>query len=727
MVPLLLLLLLLLASLPHHCASEGVVSRDLWYILRMQNRTAGLLHTYTTTTSDGGGGTAAAGLQTLITTREEMEVTIQRGEDQVKNVFSTTVVEEAGTGRIVKAGYIQLMAEDAVEMLYEISDDHITVTSVQGGKTRVSTAPPLPAQGGCIGRAKARELFAAKARAGASSYRYVTMKPEMGATLVNVTSTRRPRKGAAGASAAGASAAATTRATTATASAGADQGVLLVVGEGGAPMEVPVTSWETVMSGMPMKVVEQTSVHGDIMQMTIESGAGQIEATVTTKERALAAAADSKSAPPEMVDSTHVVLSRAVPDLHSWHGRTWVRMAVSTLDGSPLVLPQAGYQRVVEQGKGRAGGGAGGGGGGEGGGRGGGKGDAVGAVDRAANSEAEEGSVVGGSESDSTSSSSATSSLTVLLDLSRAPVRASSEDLSDRSYRDPSAMVDSADPRVRELAESAVGALFGDANAGDNAGDGGGVGGGVGSVGAVGGGVGAGKAGGGSDVRSEAEVMGRARKLRAAVKAHIRTFDLATGFASASETARRRAGDCSEHAVLLAAVLRADGIPSRLCSGVVYTEKYVTAAEAEAEKRMMVEKARRMKATASTAIEEETEKTPPERRACVPGDSACDEELARTHGGGGEGGGGGGGGKQTHVVRGSFAWHAWTQALVHGRWVDLDATLHRVSYSVGHLLMGTASMSDATGHADDMRFAALVGNLRIEVEGVGGAGGGRGV
>ena len=653
---LLLLLLLLLASFPHPCASEGVVSRDLWYILRMQNRTAGLLHTYTT--SDGGGGTATAGLQTLITTREEMEVTIQRGEDQVKNVFSTTVVEEAGTGRIVKAGYIQLMAEDAVEMLYEISDDHITVTSVQGGKTRVSTAPPLPAQGGCIGRAKARELFAAKARAGASSYRYVTMKPEMGATLVNVTSTRRPRKGAAGAR--------------------ADQGVLLVVGEGGSPMEVPVTTWETVMSGMPMKVVEQTSVHGDIMQMTIESGAGQIEATVTTKERALAAAADSKSAPPEMVDSTHVVLSRAVPDLHSWHGRTWVRMAVSTLDGSLLVLPQAGYQRVVEQGKGRAKGGAGGGGGGGDGG----EGDAVGAVDRAANGngEAEEGSVVGGIESDSTSSPFATGrGLTVVLDLSRAPVRASSEDLNDRSYRDPSAMVDSADPRVRELAESAVGALFVDA-IGDVGGDGsGGVGG--------AGGVGGEKAGGDGGVRSEAEVMGRARKLRAAVKAHIRTFDLATGFASASETARRRAGDCSEHAVLLAAVLRADGIPSRLCSGVVYTEKYVTAAEAEAEKRKMVEKARRMKATGSTAIEKETKETPKERKACVPGDSACDEELARTHGGGGEGGekgerGGGGGGKQTHVVRGSFAWHAWTQALVHGRWVDLDATLHRVSYVI---------------------------------------------
>jgi transglutaminase-like putative cysteine protease len=40
---------------------------------------------------------------------------------------------------------------------------------------------------------------------------------------------------------------------------------------------------------------------------------------------------------------------------------------------------------------------------------------------------------------------------------------------------------------------------------------------------------------------------------------------------SAAEVLRSRAGDCNEHATLLSALLRATGLPSRLCIGVVYT------------------------------------------------------------------------------------------------------------------------------------------------------------
>lgn len=70
--------------------------------------------------------------------------------------------------------------------------------------------------------------------------------------------------------------------------------------------------------------------------------------------------------------------------------------------------------------------------------------------------------------------------------------------------------------------------------------------------------------------------IARAHILREAVRRHIRSPDLATVFASASETARSGQGDCSEHAVLLAALLRASDIPSRTCSGLVYTEAYQT-------------------------------------------------------------------------------------------------------------------------------------------------------
>lgn len=62
----------------------------------------------------------------------------------------------------------------------------------------------------------------------------------------------------------------------------------------------------------------------------------------------------------------------------------------------------------------------------------------------------------------------------------------------------------------------------------------------------------------------------RAERLRALVSRHLSAKNLATAFGSASEAARSRSGDCTEHAVLLAALLRAEGIPSRVASGLVY-------------------------------------------------------------------------------------------------------------------------------------------------------------
>lgn len=67
-----------------------------------------------------------------------------------------------------------------------------------------------------------------------------------------------------------------------------------------------------------------------------------------------------------------------------------------------------------------------------------------------------------------------------------------------------------------------------------------------------------------------AALFERANALRALVSRHLRAKNLATAFGSASEAARTRSGDCTEHAVLLAALLRAEGIPSRVASGLVY-------------------------------------------------------------------------------------------------------------------------------------------------------------
>ncbi len=84
------------------------------------------------------------------------------------------------------------------------------------------------------------------------------------------------------------------------------------------------------------------------------------------------------------------------------------------------------------------------------------------------------------------------------------------------------------------------------------------------------GGPGASTAGGGAE---------SARRLERFVHGYVSRKDLDTGFATASEVARSRRGDCTEHAVLLAALLRAAGIPSRVVTGLVYLDRFAGAEE----------------------------------------------------------------------------------------------------------------------------------------------------
>lgn len=67
----------------------------------------------------------------------------------------------------------------------------------------------------------------------------------------------------------------------------------------------------------------------------------------------------------------------------------------------------------------------------------------------------------------------------------------------------------------------------------------------------------------------------RAEALRAFVQGYVKAKDLSVGFATASEVARTRQGDCTEHAVLLAAMLRAADIPSRTVTGLIYIDEFL--------------------------------------------------------------------------------------------------------------------------------------------------------
>ncbi len=63
-----------------------------------------------------------------------------------------------------------------------------------------------------------------------------------------------------------------------------------------------------------------------------------------------------------------------------------------------------------------------------------------------------------------------------------------------------------------------------------------------------------------------------AKAMESYVRTNLKNKNFSTALASAGEVARNLEGDCTEHAVLLAAMLRAKGIPSRVAVGLVYIE-----------------------------------------------------------------------------------------------------------------------------------------------------------
>lgn len=66
-----------------------------------------------------------------------------------------------------------------------------------------------------------------------------------------------------------------------------------------------------------------------------------------------------------------------------------------------------------------------------------------------------------------------------------------------------------------------------------------------------------------------------AEHVRQYIRDYIDEKDLSVGFATASEVARTKKGDCTEHACLLAAVLRGARMPARTVTGLVYADQFV--------------------------------------------------------------------------------------------------------------------------------------------------------
>lgn len=77
-----------------------------------------------------------------------------------------------------------------------------------------------------------------------------------------------------------------------------------------------------------------------------------------------------------------------------------------------------------------------------------------------------------------------------------------------------------------------------------------------------------------ADLDRQADPAARMRALQDVVFSHIGKKNLSVGYASAGDAARLREGDCTEHALLLAALGRAAGVPTRVVNGLAYSDDF---------------------------------------------------------------------------------------------------------------------------------------------------------
>jgi len=113
--------------------------------------------------------------------------------------------------------------------------------------------------------------------------------------------------------------------------------------------------------------------------------------------------------------------------------------------------------------------------------------------------------------------------------------QADAADAANGAFTAPSTMLDSADGRIREFARRSLARM---------------------------------------DKTKKDDAPARAEALRNAVREHIDEKELGVGLATATEVMRNKRGDCTEHAMLLAAALRAAEIPSRVATGLIFADSF---------------------------------------------------------------------------------------------------------------------------------------------------------
>jgi hypothetical protein len=153
-------------------------------------------------------------------------------------------------------------------------------------------------------------------------------------------------------------------------------------------------------------------------------------------------------------------------------------------------------------------------------------------------------------------------------------------------------------------------------------------------------------------VGSETNPVQAAHRIENFVRGYITKKDLNIGFASAEETAKSREGDCTEHAVLCAAIGRVVGLPTRCVIGLGYI---------------------------------------------APGD--LEPTISNA----------------VSTRNGIFGFHMWAEAWIGpNEWVPMDAALN--GFDIGHIAIVKSALADINPMVDlNMPILQLMQNLKITV------------
>ena len=153
-------------------------------------------------------------------------------------------------------------------------------------------------------------------------------------------------------------------------------------------------------------------------------------------------------------------------------------------------------------------------------------------------------------------------------------------------------------------------------------------------------------------VGDETNPVRAAHQIERFVRSYITRKDLNVGFGSAEETVKSREGDCTEHAVLCAALGRAVGMPTRCVVGF----GYLPPGDAEP--------------TVATAVDHDT---------------------------------------------GLFAFHMWAEAMIGpDEWVPMDAALD--GFDVGHIAITKSALEEVNPVVDlNAPVVHMMASLKIEV------------